>query len=64
MGDPVEINCEATGKILAKRDEKGIYLWCKVCKDQHFIPWPAEDEEGQSSYKLASEADLCYNLNR
>jgi hypothetical protein len=61
MDNAIAIQCEVTGKLLARRDAKGIYLWCKVCKTEHFIPWIPE---GQKSDKLASEADLCYNLSR
>jgi hypothetical protein len=61
MEDAVAIHCETTGKLLARRDEKGIFLWCKICKTEHFIPWETEEEK---SDKVASEAVLCYNLGR
>ncbi len=64
MEDTTAIQCEATGKLLARRDAKGIYLWCKMCKAEHFVPWIAENSEAQKSDKVASDADLCYNLGR
>lgn len=64
MDDIVSIHCEKSGKMLARRDTKGIYLWCKLCRVEHFIPWVPENEEVQKSNKVASEADLCYNLGR
>lgn len=64
MGNTETVKCEVTGKLLARRDAKGIYLWCKECKTEHFILWEASDNSVQKSDKVASEADLCYNLNR
>ena len=54
MEDATTIRCETTGKLLARRDEKGIYLWCKQCKIEHFVPWIAKDSEAQKSDKVAS----------
>jgi phage FluMu protein Com len=31
------IHCEATGKLLARADASGIYLWCKACHCEHRI---------------------------
>ncbi len=31
------IHCEATGKLLARIDGHGIYLWCKACHCEHRI---------------------------
>lgn len=58
------IHCETSGKLLARRDARGVYLWCKECKTEHFILWEASDNSAQKSDKVASEANLCYNLNR
>lgn len=49
------VKCEVTGKLLARRDTRGVYLWCKECKTEHFIPWISENSEGQTSDKVASE---------
>ncbi len=42
MENAVEIHCETSGKLLARRDAKGVYLWCKACKTEHFISWNSE----------------------
>ena len=55
MKDAASIHCEVTGKLLARRNAEGIYLWCKMCKTEHFVPWIDENKEGQKSDKLASE---------
>jgi len=61
---PGPIYCETTHKLLARRDENGIWLWCKLCKSEHYIPWAKEENKEQNVREVASEADLCYNLNR
>jgi hypothetical protein len=64
MDSAVAIHCEISGKLLARRDARGVYLWCKVCKTEHFIPWTPEESNEQMSDKVASDADLCYNSGR
>ncbi len=31
------IYCEITHKLLARRNDGGIWLWCKVCKVEHYV---------------------------
>jgi hypothetical protein len=64
MGETSDINCEVTGKLLARRSEKGVFLWCKLCRTEHFIAWRPEENEGQNADKVALQAALCYNLSR
>lgn len=64
MENAGKIHCEASGKLLARRDEKGIYLWCKECKTEHFIQWDTEDNKEEQGDKVVSEAALWYNLDR
>ena len=33
------IECDVTHKTLAKRDERGIWFWCRACHREHLIPW-------------------------
>ncbi len=35
---PEPIRCQVTQKLLARKDAHGIYLWCKACKAEHYIP--------------------------
>lgn len=40
MSDVQElILCNTTGKLLAKRSEQGIWLYCKECHEQHLFTW-------------------------
>lgn len=39
MGRGEPINCTFSGKLLARRDEQGLWLWCKACKMEHLIVW-------------------------
>lgn len=58
MGDTAAIHCAMSGKRLARRDAKGIYLWCKECKVEHLIPWKIEDGKINTSDKASHEAVL------
>ena len=33
------IYCETTHKLLARRDDGGVWLWCKMCKTEHYVPF-------------------------
>ena len=35
-----QIVCEQ-GKLLARRDERGLFLYCKLCHTEHFYTWEA-----------------------
>lgn len=58
------IYCAVTGKLLARRNAEGIYLWCKLCKTEHFVPWIAGENNEKNTDKIAPQAGLCYNLSR
>jgi hypothetical protein len=64
MENSVKIHCETTGKLLARRDENGVYLWCKECKVEHFISWvPKDNKSEENADKVVSGEVLCYNLS-
>ncbi len=33
------IHCSTSGKLLARRDYRGMWLWCKACRCEHFHTW-------------------------
>ena len=33
------IICGQTRRLIARQDEQGLYLWCRGCQHEHFIPW-------------------------
>lgn len=58
----IAIHCERTDKLLAYRNEHGMWLWCKLCKTEHYIPWKQEESKETDTPKVATGADLCYNM--
>ena len=33
------VRCKETQKRLARKDERGIWLYCRECRDEHFYLW-------------------------
>lgn len=34
-----DVRCKDTRKLQARKNEQGIFLFCKECRKEHFYPW-------------------------
>lgn len=54
-----EVRCKRTHRLEARKNESGMFLYCKGCKQEHFHTWeelqrPAPVEEVDSSQQVQS----------
>lgn len=35
----IAIRCKSTGRLNARADESGMYLFCRQCNGQHLLSW-------------------------